>query len=212
MRSRRAVPPALHLSKQHGTILIDGMHAEHVLCDIDPRGSNLFHDFPSWKIAWGSSIFALGALAGREAPFTRQVPPAGGTVSMGNIAGLNQDDSHLIGFVIAALACGAIDAKDLRTWAEAIVREHDVNDIPAYIFELCDFDGYLKDIYEVVGFVPSWECSRADESALFGIAGRRGAVPFDWPVSQQTAERALARNQQLLDKFRGVFPFIPLKT
>jgi hypothetical protein len=121
---------------------------------------------------------------------------------------LTQEDSSLIGFVVTCVFCDAIDIKELRVWAEHMVRQYEVGDLPDYIFDLCDFNGELKDLSKTIGFVSDWECPKKDRHALLGIAERRGVEPFDWPISAVTARNALNLNPKLLHRFQQVFPFI----
>lgn len=68
--------------------------------------------------------------------------------------GLTRENDDVIGFVVDALYERAIDIKELNDWAINIVINNNVDELPMYIIDLMDFDSYLKDIYEVIGFVP----------------------------------------------------------
>jgi hypothetical protein len=48
VRNKLEQPVAAHrLAQRDASRLVDAMHAEHVLCEVDAHRSNLGHDFPS---------------------------------------------------------------------------------------------------------------------------------------------------------------------
>jgi len=91
-----------------------------------------------------------------------------------------------------------------------VVAELEVEAIPPYLFDLVDFDEPLSKIYQVVGFVADSSLSKAEESALYGIALLRGREIFDMPIKQETALATLSKNPQIRDAFNQVFPFIAI--
>lgn len=123
---------------------------------------------------------------------------------------LSKNDDETIGFVIACLFCGAIDLSELRRWATSVVAELEIAEIPPYIFELVDFDASLAKIYQLIGFVADSSLSKAEDSALYGIALQRGRDIFDMPGKARTAQAALDRNPHIRDAFNQLFPFIAI--
>ena len=122
--------------------------------------------------------------------------------------GLDRENSETIGFVMTSLFCSAIDLEDLKQWCYHIIGELETSDTPGYVFDLLDYNGSLAKIDKVLGFVPSWKHSDKDVAALYGIAAKRCADRFDWPVDEQDAMTALADLPEIESRFRETFPFI----
>ncbi len=119
---------------------------------------------------------------------------------------LDRDDSATIAFVIACLFRQAVDLEELRAWADYVLAS--APEYPNYVTELSLFDGYIKDIFGVIGFVPSRGLTESQENAILGIAFARGREPFDPPVSRSGALEALERHPEVLAEFRATFPFL----
>lgn len=73
-----------------------------------------------------------------------------------------------------------------------------------------DFEGPLPRITKIVGFTPDWEPTKEIDSALYGIAIKRGRVPYDMPVSEEDALLALQSSAEAVALFRHNFPFVAL--
>jgi hypothetical protein len=119
---------------------------------------------------------------------------------------LDRDDSVTIGFVVACLFRQAISVEELRAWADHVLLSAPA--YPNYVTELSLFDGYFKDIFGVIGFVPSRGLSEDQELAVGGVALVRGREPFDPPASRTEALAALGRHPEVLAEFRSTFPFL----
>ena len=124
------------------------------------------------------------------------------------VDGLTRDDSSQIGFVTACLFSEAITLDDLHNWCVHLISQHDVADLPSYVFELVDFDGYLKDIYETIGFSAGFSRTPSEDLALQGLAVLRGRQPYELHVSPAQAVSMVAQHPEILARFREVFPFI----
>jgi hypothetical protein len=122
--------------------------------------------------------------------------------------GITRDNDETIGFVLLCVFCCAITREELTDWCYHVVGELETGAAPAYLFDLAEFDGALAGVFRTIGFAPGWECSNADEAAIYGIAATRGAQPFDWPVDREAALAALAQNAAIEARFRQVFPFV----
>ncbi len=127
---------------------------------------------------------------------------------MSGVIGLTRDSSETIGFVLTSLFCSAIDLEELKEWCNHVIGQLEVGEPPGYLFDLAEYNGTLAKIDGVLGFVPSWRHSDEDEVALYGIAARRGADMFDWPIEREAALAALAGCPQIEARFRQTFPFI----
>ena len=125
--------------------------------------------------------------------------------------GLTKEDNRNIGFVISGLYRDAIDYSDLREWCFYVVSLIPVEECPAYIFDLMDFEGPLAKITKVVGFTPDWNLTPEMEAALFGIAIKRGRQPYDMPITEASALAALDSCKEVVEQFRENFPFISLE-
>ena len=123
-------------------------------------------------------------------------------------AGLTRDDSSLIGFVVSSLFCSAIDLEEFRDWVYEVIRTREAAELPGYMFDLADFDGPAADLSSIIGFVPSWDGSRQQEGALYGIAAKRGRERYEWPVPKVKALRLLEQHPEIEEKFRKTFATI----
>ncbi len=119
--------------------------------------------------------------------------------------GLAQEDSSLIGFVVACYFCNAIDNHDLNKWAEHIIATRD--NYPLYMLDLLYFDEPRFHIYRAIGFNPSSVTSKADDIALFGIAYLRGHAHIDGPP-HEVALSKLKKSAAIQKRFHDTFPFI----
>ncbi len=119
--------------------------------------------------------------------------------------GLTQEDSSLIGFVVACYFRNAIDNNDLNKWAEHIIATRD--NYPSYILDLLYFDEPGFHIYRTIGFNPSSVTSQAEDIALFGITYLRGRSHLDGPP-QEAALAKLKNSAGIQKRFRDTFPFI----
>lgn len=127
---------------------------------------------------------------------------------MAKAIGLTRDDSAEIGFVLSSLFSSAIDIDELHQWTYKLLEDHEVDDLPPYIFDLMEFEGPLAKVYKLVGFVPSWGGTEEERAALFGIAVKRKRERYEWPIPPEEALRALERNPALMERFRKTFPFL----
>ncbi|MBP1483044.1 hypothetical protein [Acinetobacter nosocomialis] len=121
-----------------------------------------------------------------------------------------KNDSEDFNFVLGCLYSQAIDLAEFRIWIERIIETTPVEDIPFYIFDLVDFDGYLYEISKIIGFVPDDCLSNDEKNSLYGIAFLRGADIYDPPVTRDEALKAVERNPNILERFKSLFPFINL--
>ncbi|WP_151750065.1 hypothetical protein [Acinetobacter seifertii] len=121
-----------------------------------------------------------------------------------------KNDSEDFNFVLGYLYSQAIDLAEFRIWIERIIETTPVEDIPFYIFDLVDFNGYLYEISKIIGFVPDEYLSNDEKNSLYGIAFLRGADIYDPPVTRDEALKAVKRNLHILERFKGLFPFINL--
>jgi hypothetical protein len=119
---------------------------------------------------------------------------------------LDRDDSATIGFVVACPFREAINVEELRGWADHVLLSAAA--YPNYVTELSLFDGYLKDVFSVIGFVPSRGLSDGQELAVTGMAFARGREPFDSPASRAVALAALGQHPEVSAEFRRTFPFL----
>ena len=68
---------------------------------------------------------------------------------------LSPSKPDTIAFVVRCLQSGAIDAGELRAWAEEVLVA--VDDCPIYVEGLTEFDGPPEDVFRYLGFVPERE-------------------------------------------------------
>lgn len=120
---------------------------------------------------------------------------------------LDSFNDELMAFVITCLFCGAISKYELSTWcAQAL----SLNNAPAFLYDLMDFQDEIFKVYKIIGYVPNWEHAEGDEYALYGIAHRRGFKPYDMPVSTTEALIHLEASPHIENLFKEVFTFIRL--
>lgn len=122
--------------------------------------------------------------------------------------GLTREDHDIIGFVVDALFDHAIDVNELKEWAINVVTNNNVDELPMYIIDLMDYEGYAKDICKVIGFLPGWKHSKKQSIALYGIAVKRGHRLTDYDISDEEALKALQQHPEIEKRFRETFPFI----
>ena len=79
---------------------------------------------------------------------------------------------------------------------------------PNYVTELSLFDGYPKDVFAVIGFVPSRGLSAGQHLGVTGVAFARSREPFDPSAPRPAALAALSRHPEVLAEFRRTFPFL----
>lgn len=125
-----------------------------------------------------------------------------------SMIGLTKNNSETIGFVISCLFSTAIDINEFHQWCLKIIKEGDADDVPAYLFDLLEFNGVLANVFQVIGFVPHWDHNEDEALSLYGIAYKRGMERYEWPVSRSEAIKKLKRNPQIEEKFQEIFPFI----
>jgi len=125
--------------------------------------------------------------------------------------GLTMDNSDIIGFVVACAFSSAINLDELRKWcSDVVIKNNRVEEIPEYIFELMDFNMALMHIFKIIGFIPSWKRTDAEDDALMGIAAYRGQLASDATMNEEQAKQLLADHPKILEKFKATFPFIDL--
>ncbi len=122
--------------------------------------------------------------------------------------GLTRENSHLIGFVIASLFGEAISTEELRQWADHIMLTRE--SVPEYIVELSQFEGYLKDIYRIIGFSPSRGLTDVQRDAITGIAFLRGKRPYESRLDKNESLSVLRQHPEILIEFRNAFSFIEI--
>lgn len=115
------------------------------------------------------------------------------------------EDSRDLAFVLWALSCEAISNEEFRRWAATVVSE--IENPPAYFFDLIDFQGHLKDIPGVLGFTPEWEPSTEELLAMYGLAYLRGVKPFE-AQEQGRCLHALRTHPDIHAHFTSMFPHI----
>lgn len=79
---------------------------------------------------------------------------------------------------------------------------------PAWLFDLADFDGPAFHVYGVIGFTPHPYAGSDD--ALAGIALLRGRTIDDAARTTKKARLALQNHPEEAHRFRLAFPFIDL--
>lgn len=120
---------------------------------------------------------------------------------------ITQDDSDDLALVLWAIACEAINWAEFRAWVLRVI-EHDAAP-PDYVFDLLDFQGTFTDLHKIIGFVPGWEPTDDEMSALSGIAIRRGRRPFE-AVDEPRCLAALARHPGLVQRLREMIPSVDI--
>lgn len=154
-----------------------------------------------WGEASAETTSRLAALGRFLFPFRNEYAPLAASMT-----GLEKEDSHLIAFVLSAFAARAIDAADIRRWADGIFSQGGT--YPHYLLELCWFDGRLRELYDAIGFTPCWPDGLGDRNALEAFAFRRGIIPFEANRSQEEAEGLLRANPQIATAFKEAFPWL----
>ncbi|WP_159916840.1 hypothetical protein [Pantoea sp. 18069] len=105
-------------------------------------------------------------------------------------SGITFEESDTICFVVTCLFASAIDRSELRRWCtDVVIKNCTVDEIPGYIFELMSFEKNLGHVFEVIGFVPSWEPSEDEGRAIYGIAALRGRLAEDAPITADEAKK-----------------------
>jgi hypothetical protein len=84
------------------------------------------------------------------------------------------------------------------------------DDHPAYIVDLSQFDGYLKDVFDVIGFVVSGDLTDEQQAAVAGIAYLRGKERYECRWTRHEALAELRSHPEILREFKEAFPFISL--
>ena len=129
-----------------------------------------------------------------------------GTATTRSMAGLTQENSEWIGFLLSCLFAGAISTAECRQWARKVLEETD--GAPPYLNDLTAFKGPLFHIYNVIGFAPRWLHTEHDTLAISGIAFRRNCQPFEHPKIREEALRKLKQNPEIEKRFRSEFSFL----
>jgi hypothetical protein len=102
---------------------------------------------------------------------------------------LTKDDSRDIGFARWCLACQAISKEEFRQWVLYVLSE--VENPPAYIYDLVDFDGCMTEIVRIMPFAPDWSPTQREMAAISGIALSRGVSPYE-SVNVEICKKALS--------------------
>lgn len=124
---------------------------------------------------------------------------------------LSFENDGQIGFVVTCLFSSAIDCSELRRWCtDVVIKNCSVDEIPSYIFYLMNFDEHLVHIFNVIGFVPSWEPTEDEDRAIYGIAAVRGRLAEDSPIAADEAKKMLTLNSDISNRFKLTFPFVIL--
>lgn len=123
---------------------------------------------------------------------------------------LTRESSDQIGFVIACAMCSAISTEELNKWAEYIVRDNSIEEIPDYIFDLVYFKESLLGIFRLIGFVPTTQWIPEGSLEIYGITALRGRLSPQADVNAAKAVAALNKRPDIIERFKQVFPFIDL--
>jgi hypothetical protein len=125
---------------------------------------------------------------------------------------LELKNDKAIGFVYYCLLCGVINMEEINRWAEKVIGENEVSDLPDYIFDLIDLKGTIRDLQRLIDFFPNWRCTKAQRKAIYGIAVKRGEKLSQDDVSfnEEQALEALKKHPEVEKLFRETFPFIDL--
>ncbi|MFC7422147.1 hypothetical protein ACFQNF_20010 [Iodobacter arcticus] len=121
---------------------------------------------------------------------------------------ITKEKNKDIGFVIQCLFTSAISVDELKQWAAYVMEILPDNERPDYILDLLDFDQPIMNVFNVLGFVPSWECSDEEDLALYGIAIERGRPVYDVPGTIADAKEALLALPNVRMLYEKNFPFI----
>jgi hypothetical protein len=79
------------------------------------------------------------------------------------------------------------------------------------MIDLLDFNEPLFKLSKVIGFEPHWPGTEDEELALFGIAYKRGRIPFQCPLSSEEAIAKLDLYPSIKATFVKYFPFATLE-
>ncbi|WP_077545506.1 hypothetical protein [Rodentibacter genomosp. 2] len=112
---------------------------------------------------------------------------------MENKPRLTLNNSEDIAFSKVCLIYDSIDLNEFKQWLYNLVRKSDIDDLPSYIFDLIEFDGFLSDLNQVIGFNPNTSLSLEEKNAIIGIAIKRFGSIFDMPISNKEALDALEK-------------------
>lgn len=123
---------------------------------------------------------------------------------------LAKDNDNTIGFVYDCLLTGVIDMEEINRWAEKVIGENEVDNLPNYIFDLVDFKGTVREFEKLLGFYPYWKCTKGQDMALYGILLKRGESlsKDDVSFSEEQALKSLEKHPEIEKRFRETFPFI----
>ncbi|OCG78426.1 hypothetical protein A9G42_03160 [Gilliamella sp. Nev6-6] len=124
--------------------------------------------------------------------------------------GLVKGNDQTIGFVYYCLLCGVINMDEVNRWAEKVIGENEVSDLPDYIFDLIDLKGTVNELEHLLGFFPCWRRTKEQRKAVYGIAVKRGEKLSQDDVSfnEEQALEALKKHPEVEKLFRETFPFI----
>ncbi|OCG78423.1 hypothetical protein A9G42_03145 [Gilliamella sp. Nev6-6] len=129
---------------------------------------------------------------------------------------LELKNDKAIGFVYYCLLCGVINMEEINRWAEKVIGENEVSDLPDYIFDLIDFKGTVSELERLIGlfsrFFIHWRCTKAQRKAVYGIRVKRGRSlrRDDVSFNEEQALEALKKHPEVEKLFRETFPFIDL--
>ncbi|OCG50504.1 hypothetical protein A9G35_00570 [Gilliamella sp. Choc5-1] len=126
--------------------------------------------------------------------------------------GLVKGNDQTIGFVYVCLLSGVINMDEVNRWAEKVIGENEVSDLPDYIFDVIDFKGIVTELERLIGFFPHWKRTKAQDRAVYGLAVKRGEKLSQDDVSfnEEQALEALKKHPEIEKLFRETFPFIDL--
>ncbi|OCG35164.1 hypothetical protein A9G29_02405 [Gilliamella sp. Fer2-1] len=101
---------------------------------------------------------------------------------------------------------------EVNRWAEKVIGENEVSDLPDYIFDLIDFKGEVTDLRRLIGLFPSWKHTKEQDRAVYGIRVKRGRSlrRDDVSFNEEQALEALKKHPEVEKLFRETFPFIDL--
>lgn len=121
-----------------------------------------------------------------------------------------EENNSDLNFALACIYCQAISINEFKKWVDIVISSISLNEIPDYMFDLCDFDQPLFHITNVIGFSPSNDLSKKDELSVYGIAFLRGVDVYDPPAPKSKAIQSLKESPEIYKRFRKFFPFIEI--
>ncbi|QLB42323.1 MULTISPECIES: hypothetical protein [Mannheimia] len=121
-----------------------------------------------------------------------------------------KDDHSDLNFAIGCLFCDAINIDEFKYWIELVISSSKLEDIPAYIYDMLDFDGDLYHISKVIGFDIINDLSKSEEYSIYGIAYLRNNPIYECPIGKDRAVILLNSNRYILERFERFFPFIKI--